>query len=256
MVSLDLDSNIRDFVLIPMFIVVVCSSALRVNLLQLFKQDMKVAMKEMKSNNTLARCKMLKMHGQYLSEKAWKTRRAFYTKKDVGLLWKAPKTNPMAAMQSDPSAATGMLKTQMIFIFMQGGLYTWVSHLFSGFLVAKTPFPLTFRFGSMLQRGVEVASLDVTYVSSLSWYFIILMTSSGLLAFIGSWKKENTASDDDLNPLGPMAGMGAQQQNPMGGGPDLQKVFASEREALEIYPHESIVDNAEDELWAKWCKKK
>lgn len=53
-----------------------------------------------------------------------------------------------------------------------------------------------------------------------------------------------------------MAGMGGmQQQQPMmGGGPDMQAVFAKEREALEIFPHESIVENAEEELWRKWCK--
>merc|ERR1719230_1362284 len=100
MVSLDLDENIRDFVLIPMFVVCMCSSALRVNLLQLFKHEMKVQMKEVKHNNTVSRCKLLKMHAQYLSSKAFGARKAYYTKKDVGLLWKAPKTNPMAAMQN------------------------------------------------------------------------------------------------------------------------------------------------------------
>jgi len=40
----------------------------------------------------------------------------------------------------------GMMKNQMFFMVSQGVLAYWVSHLFSGFLVAKTPFPLTFQF--------------------------------------------------------------------------------------------------------------
>lgn len=44
-----------------------------------------------------------------------------------------------------------------------------VNQFFSGFVLVKIPFPLTPSFKSMLQRGIPLASLDVTYVTSLSW---------------------------------------------------------------------------------------
>ena len=38
-------------------------------------------------------------------------------------------------------------------------------------VVGRVPFALSQRFRGMLQRGVALRALDVTYVSSLSWYF-------------------------------------------------------------------------------------
>jgi len=36
-------------------------------------------------------------------------------------------------------------------------------------VLVKVPFSLTNRFKSMLHRGVDLSTLDVSYVSSLSW---------------------------------------------------------------------------------------
>ena len=38
------------------------------------------------------------------------------------------------------------------------------------FSAAKIPFPLTQRFRSMLQNGIDLSTVDVSYVSSRSWY--------------------------------------------------------------------------------------
>ena len=48
----------------------------------------------------------------------------------------------------------------------------------------KVPFPLTQGFRSMLQRGVELSTLDVSYVSSLSWYFLVMFGIRGLMVLL------------------------------------------------------------------------
>merc|ERR1719226_378388 len=104
----------------------------------------------------------------------------------------------------------GMMKNQMFFMVNQGVVSYWVTHLFSGFLVAKTPFPLTFQFKSMMQRGVEVASLEPGYVSSLCWYIFVMMSSHGLLGLVQSFKdasKIDSGEDPMSVMMGPMGGM-------------------------------------------------
>jgi len=249
-----LDENIRDYVLLPIFVVVTCVSVLRTNLLTLLKSETKADMKEVKSQSVLGRCKLLKGNANYLSEASFKKRKAYFVKKDVGLLWNPPPAKDMMDQFSkgpDPTAAMGMMKSQMVFMFIQGGLAYWVSHLFSGFLVAKVPFPLTFRFKGMLQRGVEVTSLEPGYVSSLCWYFFVMMSASGLLSLIQAFRQPNAVYDDD--PMAAMmGGMGGGGGMMPGGGPDMTKIYKTEAENLEIMPHDFRLENIETDLWRKW----
>lgn len=60
----------------------------------------------------------------------------------------------------------------------------WISYFFSGFVLVKVPFTLTAGFREMLQRGVNLSSLDVSYVSSLSWYFLVMFGARGLFSLI------------------------------------------------------------------------
>ncbi|KAF4699185.1 ER membrane complex subunit 3, partial [Perkinsus olseni] len=197
-------------------------------------------------------------------EKAFQAKKALYLKKDQGLLWQVPpQKNAMDAMmqaQSDPSMATGMMKNQFMFLGIHGTLGYWVSHLFSGFLVAKTPFPLTFKVKSMLQRGVDVPALDTSYVSSLSLYFFVSMSSQGIMQLYQQLRSSGddaamaAAADTSGEDMMMMGGMMAPPPPPMpmGGGGDVKKAFETERENLEIVQHKFALEDAEDRLLDKW----
>lgn len=252
-----LDPRIRDYVLLPIFLVVVLMSALRSNIMTIFRSDPKVDLKEVKTNSMLSRCRALRQNAHILGERAYKTRKAYFVKKDAGVLVKSPPKpkDPMEALSSgpDPMMAMGMMKNQMFFMVSQGVLAYWVSHLFSGFLVAKTPFPLTFQFKSMMQRGVEVQSLEPGYVSSLCWYMFVMMSSHSLIGLVQSFCSKAETGEDD-NPMMAMMGAAGGGMNSMmpGGGPDMSKVYKQEQESLEVIQHEFVLENIETELWRKW----
>lgn len=112
--------------------------------------------------------------------------------------------NPM----TDPDMMEGMmdgLKKQLTNMVPQMIIMGWINFFFQGFVVskliilypflqlskpfvmhilAKLPFPLTPRFKSMLQSGVDTRDMDVSWVSSLSWYFLNLFGLGSVFSLI------------------------------------------------------------------------
>jgi len=258
-----LDDKIRDYVLIPIFLVVVMVSMLRQNLMAMFGSAPKFDPAQAKTNNMLTRCRMLKGCHGFISEKVFSKRKAYFVGKKGCLVGEnAPKPkDPMEMMQAggggDPMAMMGMMKNNMAFMVLQGLLAYWVSHLFSGFVVAKTPFPLGFQFKGMLQRGVDVQALDPGYVSSLCWYMFVMMCSHSIASmFQALFKSEITDAGEDpmMAMMGSMGGGGMMP----GGGPDMSKVYKQEQESLEMINHEQdyLLHNIEIELLKKWQAEK
>jgi hypothetical protein len=251
-----LDARIRDFVLLPIFGVVIMTSMLRSNLMAMFKSEPKVDVKEVKTNNMLRRSTTLRAGHAYISEQVFRKRKAYFTKKDVGLLVKnVPKPkDPMEMLSGggDPMMAMGMMKNQMVFMVSQGLLLYWVNFLFNNFVVAKTPFPLSYQFKGMLQRGVDVQSLDPCYVSAFCWYMFVMMCSHSLSQTFQAMfsKVEVDASDDPMMAM--MGTMGGGGMGMMGGGPDLSKAYKTEQDGLEMIGHEFLLSNIEMELFQKW----
>lgn len=85
--------------------------------------------------------------------------------------------DPMANMMNPLS----MMKGNMAFMVQNMVMMQGIQHFFSGFILLKVPFPLTMGFKQMFQRGLhELPTLDTSYVSSVSWYFLVMF---GLRSF-------------------------------------------------------------------------
>ncbi len=143
-----------------------------------------------------------------------------------------------------------------------------VSYFFSGFLTARVPFSLTPKFKTMFQRGVEVTSLDVSYVSSLSWYFMLFMGLRGVfslilgpvfpqrpfLAVFFRLTKFSSVHEGDSNTADEAKMMEMQMSGGMGAGgqpgqpPDIGKMFKGAGENLDLVKHKEIVPEAENRL--------
>lgn len=117
----------------------------------------------------MIRARLLRENGKYLTAQSFAMRRHYFNNADTGYFKtqkRAPVSPNSTAMLSDMVKGNFINVLPMVFI---GG---WINWMFSGFVTTKVPFPLTLRFKPMLQRGVELASLDAAWVSSASWYFL------------------------------------------------------------------------------------
>jgi hypothetical protein len=143
----------------------------------------------------------------------------------------AAASNPM-----DPMGMMDGMKQNMLMIVPNMLLMGWVSYFFAGFVLVKLPFPLSDRFKPMLQRGIGLRSLDSSYVSSLSWYFLNMFGLRGVYALLLG-TDANTGGEDQF--VAQMAGGGmGMAAGGLGGTPDHTATYAAEKTEVEIVHHD------------------
>lgn len=182
-----------------------------------------------------------------LTPSDFETRQQYYIEKLNSSDFYAEKEDPDATPSNpftDPStndAMMNMVKGNLMNYIPQTLIMGWVNYFFAGFVVMKLPFPLTDGFKSMLQSGVATPSLNVRYVSSISWYFVNLLGLKPVYSLLM----------EDSKIVDQMMQQQQQQQMPNIGGPGapkVDKVFKAEAENIQILSHESIFDGIVDRV--------
>lgn len=130
------------------------------------------------------------------------------------------------AMMTNPEAVTGMLKQSLSGIVPQVAMGAFVSFFFSGFILGRVPFPLSPSFRLMLQRGVDLPSLDVTYFTSLSFYILLLFGLRG--AFMLAFREGGVIDEAAMQRMS----MGMGGGNAAAAAPDPAKAFEAEQAAV------------------------
>ncbi|THG03640.1 hypothetical protein TEA_014490 [Camellia sinensis var. sinensis] len=166
--DLVLDTAIRDWVLIPLSVVMVLIGVLRYFVSKLMRSSQLPDAKIVKEGQVIIRARNLRASANFIPSKSFRARKAYFGNEENGLLFvpKGQAQNAQAQMFSDPNMAMDMMKKNLSMIIPQTLTFAWVNFFFSGFVAAKIPFPLTQRFRSMLQNGIDYSTIDVSYVST------------------------------------------------------------------------------------------
>jgi len=232
-----LDPNIRDWVLFPIVLVIFVFSLLRHYATLLLRSPPHVDVKQVADLTPLFHVKLLD-NGFVLPRDSFMSRYDALVQGPNAVLTRPVENNQMNAMM-DPSRMGDMMKQNVTSIVPNIALMSFVSYFFSGVIIARFPFHLSERFRDMLQKGVELNTLDVSYVTSLSLYFMMFFGQRGIVTLLLG---ENSESDDAQLM---QQQMGAAQQ-----GLDLPKMYKAAAEDAHIAKAHYLnrMDEAENEL--------
>jgi len=261
-----LDPAFARWVLLPITVVMLLVGLFRHYLISLLNSPPKpVTRRALREQRALMRGQLLRTNGRHLSLKEYEARRealmeaykeGTYLSKQKDQSGADGTSSEATPNPLDPAAMDGMLgmvKKQAVMFVPQSILMGWINLFFSGFVLTRLPFPLTLRFKSMMQRGVDTPDMDVTWISSLSWYFLNLFGLNSIYTLIlgGENAADGTKDMQSMNMPMPGAGMPGQPAQ------DFTKLFNAERENLELVSpenHRWVGDDVEERLLARYAK--
>uniref|UniRef100_A0AAR2J1B1 ER membrane protein complex subunit 3 n=1 Tax=Pygocentrus nattereri TaxID=42514 RepID=A0AAR2J1B1_PYGNA len=217
-----LDSNIRLWVVLPIVFITFLVGVIRHYVSILLQSDKKLTLEQV--SDSIVRKKF------------------YFNNQDDGFFKKTKRKVVPPSPMTDPSMLTDMMKgnvTNVLPMILIGG---WINWTFSGFVTTKVPFPLTLRFKPMLQQGIELLSLDASWVSSASWYFLNVF---GLRSMYSLILGQDNGADQSRIMQDQMSG--AAMAMPA----DTNKAFKAEWEALELTDHQWALESVEEDLMSK-----
>lgn len=227
-----LDRSLQLWVLLPISIATLLMGLLRRNLITVVTHQPQTNLVKQRDAHNLRRSAILRQNGTHVSTAHFEARRLFLTA-DAGPLHKPPvPLSPMSILMN-PDVLANQVTTIAMSILPHMVLGEWVSFTFSGVVVCRLPFTLSPRFRSMLQSGIEAVgqNLDLSYISSLSWYVLNLFGNAALLSLLVS-KSDNHVLIPSVTASIPIVS-------------NATKVFTTERELLSSFTHKCILHEEE-----------
>ncbi|XP_037710968.1 ER membrane protein complex subunit 3 [Drosophila subpulchrella] len=236
MTELLIDPDIRVWVFLPIVLITFLVGIVRHYVSILISTQKKAEITQIQDSQAMIRARLLRENGKYLSAQSFSMRKNFFNNEETGY-FKTQKRPPVA--QNSSAMLTDMVKGNFINVLPMVVIGGWINWMFSGFVTTKVPFPLTLRFKPMLQRGVELASLDAAWVSSASWYFLNVF---GLRSIYTLVLGENNHADQTQAQADAMTG--AAMTMPQ----DPKAAFKAEWEALEITEYHNALKNIDADM--------
>eukprot|EP00934_Nitzschia_sp_Nitz4_P005516 Nitzschia sp. Nitz4//scaffold59_size112058//75955//76824//NITZ4_004118-RA/size112058-processed-gene-0.197-mRNA-1//1//CDS//3329555150//5506//frame0 len=218
-----LDSNIRDWVVLPLFVIMVAAGLLRVYVGNMLKPDPKDVTKvTQRTQGTIRATSALKSGSvHFLSSSKLEARKASYPEVITRQAeWCEDHLDANEATASgeaaSPFAGMEAMQGNMVFMVQNMVMMQAIQHFFSGFILLKVPFHLTMGFKEMFQRGLQgLSTLDTSYVSSVSWYFLVMFGLRGFFRLaMGTPLMETMESQQLSMLLGKRGGGGNPAQVP------------------------------------------
>ncbi|CAG9464883.1 unnamed protein product [Pedinophyceae sp. YPF-701] len=246
-----LDDGVRTFVLLPIFFATLLSGLIRAFLGPVMDGGSKGStadVKKIREAQLLLRSSTLRRTAGFFPRSSFLSRKFYFAAKDEGVFYGPAEAAPNAMMDMamDPNKTMGMMQRSLGGFLPSILMFGWVRALFSGFIMAKVPFSLTQKFRAMLQQGIDVPALDVTYVSSFSFYILCYSGMRGLSQLLLQWAvgagpASRVAEDPMLS--GAMTANKAWNQGVEK--VDGAKAFQAERAALALVQAEDMLGGAE-----------
>ncbi|KAJ3452751.1 er membrane protein complex subunit [Anaeramoeba flamelloides] len=256
-----LDPQIRDFVLFPIVIIVFLVSVIRHYLFSIIPSQKPAVDKDtQREQQLLIRSNRICKNANMVSKSSLISRQPFFLEETNGELNQDSKQKPLAmSMMFDPSMMTNMMKGSMGNMIPQVVLGQLISYLFKGFLVVKLPFFLPARFKTMLQQGIGLSSLDSSFVSSLSWYFMVYFGLRGVIDLL--FQAKDAIAHSYFSPIReqkrqtqvPRPAPAPVSTPSLGnmGGTDKKDTLRNEKENWKMIDHFFEIQNSELELIGK-----
>ncbi|KAJ8361160.1 hypothetical protein SKAU_G00176850 [Synaphobranchus kaupii] len=218
-----LDSNIRLWVVLPIVFITFLVGVIRHYVSILLQSDKKLTLEQVSDSQVLIRSRILRENGKYIPKQSFLMRKFYFNNQEDGFFKKTKRKVVPPSPMTDPSMLTDMMK---------GNVSSQPRFL----------FPLTLRFKPMLQQGIELLSLDASWVSSASWYFLNVF---GLRSMYSLILGQDNGADQSRIMQEQMSG--AAMAMPA----DTNKAFKAEWEALELTDHQWALESVEEELMSK-----